>query len=262
MSSSCGQPIILSVITMDLAPAASMNASTSSATPASLRISAPSENQRRRSGGFGILCRHDADGELSGSGIVWSVEGDGSYRVAAKSSLGSFAQPLACTLNHLFVVVRRRPPCSFGTSGADFFPVQNGPETVGVDGGDAVSAIGLRFGGIVTFCCSLSLLAAVQGSSLIVSLPRFVRRVDSITVYPATGRERWAVPGDKNPPAPSARAALDGCTVGALFVPKAEICLRAPALGADQPLVEIGDPRIRTAPALRHRPPRLSVTFP
>ena len=25
-------------------------------------------------GGFGILCRHDADGELSGSGIVWSVE--------------------------------------------------------------------------------------------------------------------------------------------------------------------------------------------
>src|SRR6516225_5252426 len=107
MSSSCGQPVILSVIIMDLAPAASMNASTSSATPASLRISAPSENQRRRSGGFGILCRHDADGELSGSGIVWSVEGDGSYRVAAKSSLGSFAQPLACTLNHLFVVARK-----------------------------------------------------------------------------------------------------------------------------------------------------------
>src|SRR6516164_1237914 len=49
MPSSYGQPIILSVITMDLAPAASMNASTSSATPASLRISAPSENQRRRS---------------------------------------------------------------------------------------------------------------------------------------------------------------------------------------------------------------------
>ena len=69
-------------------------------------------------------------------------------------------------------------PCGFGTSDADFFPVQNGPETVGLDGGDAVSAVGLRFGGIVTFCCSLSRLAAVQGSSLIVSLPRFVHRVE------------------------------------------------------------------------------------
>ena len=48
MPSSCGQPIILLVITMDLAPAASMNASTSSVKPASLRISAPSANQRRR----------------------------------------------------------------------------------------------------------------------------------------------------------------------------------------------------------------------
>ena len=64
-------------------------------------------------------------------------------------------------------------PCGFGTSGADFLPVQNGPETVGLDGGDAVSAVGLRLGGIVTFCCSLSRTAAVQGSPLIVSLPRF-----------------------------------------------------------------------------------------
>jgi hypothetical protein len=69
-------------------------------------------------------------------------------------------------------------PCGFGTSGADFLPVQNGPETVGLDGGGAASAVGLRLGGIVTFCCSLSRLAAVQGSSLIVSLPRFVRRVE------------------------------------------------------------------------------------
>jgi hypothetical protein len=48
MPSSCGQPIILSVVTMDLAPVASMNASTSSVTPASLRLSAPSANRRRR----------------------------------------------------------------------------------------------------------------------------------------------------------------------------------------------------------------------
>ena len=42
-------------------------------------------------------------------------------------------------------------------------------------GAAGVSAVGLRLGGIVTFCCSFSRLAAVQGSSLIVSLPRFVR---------------------------------------------------------------------------------------
>ena len=47
-----------------------------------------------------------------------------------------------------------------------------------MDGDDAVSTGGLRLGGIVTFCCSLSRLAAVQGSSLIASLPRFVRRVE------------------------------------------------------------------------------------
>ena len=57
-------------------------------------------------GCFGILCRHDADSELGGSGIVWAVEGDGSYGVAAKSSLSSLAQPLARTLNHLFVAAR------------------------------------------------------------------------------------------------------------------------------------------------------------
>ena len=42
-------------------------------------------------GSIRILCRHDADGELGGSGIVWTVEGECSYGVAAKSSLGSFA---------------------------------------------------------------------------------------------------------------------------------------------------------------------------
>jgi hypothetical protein len=65
-----------------------------------------------------------------------------------------------------------------GTSASDFFPVQKGPETVGFEGGDGVSAVCLRFGGIVTFCCPFSRLAAVHGSSLIVSLPRFVRRVE------------------------------------------------------------------------------------
>ena len=59
-----------------------------------------------------------------------------------------------------------------------FLPVQNGPETVGLDTGDVVSGVGLRLGGIAIFCCSLSRLAAVQGSSLIVSLPRFVCGVE------------------------------------------------------------------------------------
>jgi len=40
--------------------------------------------------------------------IVRAVEGDGSYGVVAKSSLGSLAQPLACTLNHRFVAARRQ----------------------------------------------------------------------------------------------------------------------------------------------------------
>src|SRR5215831_5128904 len=62
--------------------------------------------------------------------------------------------------------------------GAHFLSVQNGPETAGLGEGDAVSAVGLRLGGIVTFFCSLSRFAAVQGSSLIVSLPRFVRRAE------------------------------------------------------------------------------------
>jgi len=66
-------------------------------------------------------------------------------------------------------------------------------------GAGGVSAVGLRLGDIGTFSCSLSRLAAVQGSSLIVSLPRFVRRVER-SEY-STGRERGAVPGDKNPPA-------------------------------------------------------------
>ena len=127
--------------------------------------------------GLRMLRRNNADRELGCRPIVRAVEGDGSYGVAAKSSLSSLAQPLARTLNHLFVAARRQLLEALG-SGADFLPVQNGPELVGLVGAGGVSAVGLRLGGIVTFCCSLSRLAAVQGSSLIVSLPRFVRRVE------------------------------------------------------------------------------------
>src|SRR5262249_18327234 len=79
---------------------------------ASLRISASSENQRRRSA-TSAFSRHDADGELGGSGIVWAVERDSCDGVAAKPSLGSFAQPLACTLEHVLVVAC---PAPFGKS--------------------------------------------------------------------------------------------------------------------------------------------------
>jgi hypothetical protein len=52
---------------------------------------APSRSMSRRA----ILCRHDADGELGRSGIVWAVEGGGCDRVAARTRLGSVAQPRA-----------------------------------------------------------------------------------------------------------------------------------------------------------------------
>jgi hypothetical protein len=100
-------------------------------------------------------------------------------------------------------------PCGFGTSGADFLPVQNGPETVGLDGGDAVSAVGLRLGGIVTFCCSLSRTAAVQGSPLIVSLPRFVRRVEGSDYNPRWGENAGLSLKTKTRRALGARAALN-----------------------------------------------------
>jgi hypothetical protein len=64
--SSCGQPIILSVITMDMTPAASIKASTSSATPASLRISAPFGEPTSKVRDLDILSRKDADRELGG----------------------------------------------------------------------------------------------------------------------------------------------------------------------------------------------------
>jgi hypothetical protein len=41
----------------------------------------------------------------------------------------------------------------------ELFPVQKGPETVGLGGGDAVSAVRVRFGRVVSFSCTLSRLA-------------------------------------------------------------------------------------------------------
>ena len=49
--------------------------------------------------GLGMLRRNNANRELGCRPIVRAVESYGSYRVAAKSSLSSLAQPLACTLN-------------------------------------------------------------------------------------------------------------------------------------------------------------------
>jgi hypothetical protein len=66
----------------------------------------------------------------------------------------------------------------------DLFAVQKGPETVGLGGGDAVSAVRVRFARVVSFGRTLSRLAAVQGSSLIVSLPRFIRRVSDQSIAP------------------------------------------------------------------------------
>jgi len=49
--------------------------------------------------GLGMFRRNNTDRELGCRPIVRAVESDGSYGVAAKSSLSSLAQPLACTLN-------------------------------------------------------------------------------------------------------------------------------------------------------------------
>src|SRR6516164_6270096 len=99
MPFSCGQPIILSVITMD---------------PSSGRVDerehffcytgivadiGPFGEPASKVGGVGMLSRNNADRELGCRPIVRAVESDGSYGVAAKSSLSSLAQPLACTLN-------------------------------------------------------------------------------------------------------------------------------------------------------------------
>ena len=61
------------------------NASTSSATRASLRISAPSENQRLRSVASACSAGTMATVSLVAARFVRAVESDGSYGVAAKS---------------------------------------------------------------------------------------------------------------------------------------------------------------------------------
>jgi len=100
-----GHPMIRSAMTTDLAPASVMNASTSSATRISSRMSVWSfESQRRRSVAPGVLGRHDADRELSRRAIVRTVERDRCERPAAKSFLGPLAQSFAGALDH-----RRQP---------------------------------------------------------------------------------------------------------------------------------------------------------
>jgi hypothetical protein len=56
----------------------------------------------------GILSRNNAHGEFSCCPIVRPIERDRRDRVAAKSSLGSFAQSLASTLNHTRPLLRAR----------------------------------------------------------------------------------------------------------------------------------------------------------
>ena len=63
-------------------------------------------------GSVGILCRHDADGELAGSGIIWAIEGDGRNGVAAESSLGSLrsrlrARSIICSLSRVVIQIIR-----------------------------------------------------------------------------------------------------------------------------------------------------------
>src|SRR5271155_364630 len=92
--------MILSVITTDLAPVSAMNASTSFATSASLRMSLPPGEPASQVRDVGIFSWHDGNNELRGRGIVWAVERDGRDGVAAESLLGSLAQPLACAFKH------------------------------------------------------------------------------------------------------------------------------------------------------------------
>jgi len=121
MPSSCGQPIILSVITTDLGSCRVDEREHFFCYAGIIADISAFGEPASKVGSVGILGRHDADGELGGSGIVWVVEGDGRNGVAAKSSLGSLAQPLACTLNHLFLVARRLPLAILGHRAQIFY---------------------------------------------------------------------------------------------------------------------------------------------
>ena len=70
MPSSCGQPIILSVITMDLAPARVDERDHFFCYAGIISDIGRFGEPASKVGSIGILCRHDADGELGGSGIV------------------------------------------------------------------------------------------------------------------------------------------------------------------------------------------------
>jgi hypothetical protein len=125
-----------------------------------------------------MLGRHDADGELGCCAIVRAVERDGSQGIAAKSSLGSLAQPLAWTLNHLCVVTLRRRLEAMGRRARISYRSRTVPTLLAWTAAMPSQAFVCVLAVIITFSCSLSRLAAVQGSSLIVSLPRFIRRVE------------------------------------------------------------------------------------
>src|SRR4051812_15296302 len=101
MPSSCGQPIIRSVMTTDLAPASVMNANASSVTRTSSRMSRLVLRQPApKVGCLGVLGWYNGHCELGRRAIVRAVECDGCDGPAAKSSLGPFAQSLARPLNH------------------------------------------------------------------------------------------------------------------------------------------------------------------
>ena len=80
--------------------------------------------------GLRMLRRNNADRELGCRPIVRAVEGDGSYGVAAKSSLSSLAQPLACTLNHRFVAVRRQLREALGDRAQIFYRSRTVPRSL------------------------------------------------------------------------------------------------------------------------------------
>src|SRR5260370_23317370 len=112
MPSSCGQPIILAVITMDLAPAAVDEREHFFCYAGIIADIGSFGEPASKVGSVGILCRHDADGELGGSGIVWAIEGGGRNGVAAESSLALLrsrlrARSIICSLSRVVIQIIR-----------------------------------------------------------------------------------------------------------------------------------------------------------
>jgi hypothetical protein len=68
----------------------------------------------------------------------------------------------------------------------ELFPVEKGPETVGLGGGDAVSAVRVRFGRVVSFSCTLQRVqSGTDGSNPVPSSGESVSHTDRA----AAGRE-------------------------------------------------------------------------